>query len=92
MFRKKSGNEATNICKKKRTDIAPHWRPVNGVPAPNDRVDKVNETAQGGPDHVHARPHIPRLQMPPERDEGEDEADPGEDGERGIGGGHVLTL
>ena len=49
----------------KRTDITPPRSPINSIPGPNDRVDEMDETSESGPNHVHARPHIPRLEMPP---------------------------
>ena len=76
------------------TDIAPHWRPIDNIPVPHNRVNKVNEASQCRPNHEHACPdlHVPRPQMPPQGNDREEEADSGEYSERGIGGGHLGAL
>lgn len=66
------------------SDITPHRGPIDSVPTPQNRVDEVNEATEGGPNHVHTRPHIPRLEMPPQGNDRENEADPGKYGERCV--------
>ena len=51
----------------------------------------MNEASEGRPNHVHARPHIVRLYVPPERNDGEDEADAGEYRERVVEGSHLWS-
>jgi len=46
------------------SDIAPRWRPINGISVPYNGVHEMNEAGERRPNHVHASPHIPRLQVP----------------------------
>jgi hypothetical protein len=49
----------------------------------------VNETSECRPNHVHARPHIPRLQMPRQGNDRNEKPDPRKDRVHGVGSGHV---
>ena len=62
----------------KHTDIAPHGCPIDGIPVPYNGTHKVDEATNRGPNHEHACAHIPRLQMPIQGDDREEEADGGE--------------
>jgi hypothetical protein len=74
------------------TYIAPDRCPIDGVPFPHDGADKVNEATKCSPNHVHARPHVPQLQMPPQGNERCDATDPREYCERDIDGGHLIVV
>ena len=60
----RDGNRV-EVCACARTNVTPHWCPIDGIPAPHDGIHEVNEASKCCPNHVHACPNIPRLQMPP---------------------------
>ena len=76
----------------KRTDIAPHWCPIDGIIVPYNGVHELNEATKCRPNHVRACPHVHRVQMPIEGDECHYHADSGEHREYDGGGCHVGRL
>ena len=42
-----------------RTDVAPHWTPVDNIAVPNDRVNELVEAGNPCPSHEKAGSSVP---------------------------------
>jgi len=87
-----SGNSYSRANNEPRRDVAPDWRPVDGISIPHDRVDELVEAGETSPHHVETSARIPGFQVPWKRDGTHKKAQEGEGGEDVVGGSHLRVF